>query len=122
VLIRDVLARGVGANLIHGHPASPLENISLENVRLTMASAAASPLQKSPNALTIENARNLHLKDFAITWEAPAAPAFRSALVVEDVHGLDLDGFSAQPPPNGAQAPAVIFKRVEGLLVRNSRF
>jgi len=121
VIIRNVIARGIGACLIHGHVDSLLENISLENVRLTIASDADSPLQKSPNALTIENARNIRLKDFEITWEAPAANAFQSALLVDNVEDLTLDGLKAQPAPNGSQAPAVVLKEVKGLVVKDSR-
>lgn len=119
VLIRNIIARGIGACLIHGHPESPLENVSMENVRLEIVSEADSPLQKSPNALTIDNALNIRLKDFEIVWDTPVAPAFRSTLVMENVHGLILDGVSAKPVPNGSSEPAVILKAVDGLLERN---
>jgi polygalacturonase len=61
IILRNILARGIGACLIHGSPDSLLENVSLENLRLEIASDAASPLQKSSVALTIENACNLRL-------------------------------------------------------------
>lgn len=121
ILIRNILAKGIGACLIHGHPESPLENVSMENVRLEIVSEADSPLQKSPNALTIDNAIDLRLKDFEIVWDTPAAPAFRSTLVVENVHGLVLDGVSAKPVPNGSTEPAVVLKSVDGVLERDFR-
>ena len=34
VLLRNVIARGTGPNLIHGHVDSPLQNITLDMVRL----------------------------------------------------------------------------------------
>ena len=119
VMLRNILARGIGACLMHGHSESALEHISLENVRLEVASEADSPLQKSPNALTIDNAVDLRLKEFEIVWEKPVAPAFRSTLVIENVHGLIMDGVTAKPVPNGSSEPAVILKAVDGVLENN---
>ena len=121
VLVRNVFARGVGACLIHGHKDSLLENIALENVRLTFASDPGSPLQKSGNALIIENARNLRLKDFEIAWETPVDDEWHSALTAENVHGLTFDGVVAPQAPNNIGAPPVVFKNVDGLEIRNSR-
>jgi hypothetical protein len=119
VILRNVIARGVGACLIHGHKESPLENIALENVRLEIGSDSLSPLQKSPEAVTLENARNIRLKDVEIVWRTPVSEAWKSALVVENVHGLTLDGLSARQAPNGTGAPAVALKQVAGAVVRN---
>ena len=110
ITLRNIYGRGVGANLIHGHPDSPLENIALENVRLTVVSDEDSPLQKSGSALTVENARNVRLKDVQIAWETPCTPQWQSALSVENVQHLTLEGLSAQPAPNGSNSPAVVFK------------
>ena len=121
VLVRNVFARGVGACLIHGHPDSLLENIAIENVRLAIASDPSSPLQKSGNALTLENARNFCLKDVEIVWETPCSEQWQSALAVENVQGLTLDGLSARQAPNGTDAPAVVLKGINGALVKNCR-
>jgi hypothetical protein len=88
-------------------------------VRLEIASDADSPLQKSANALTIENAKTIRLKEFEIVWEPPVAQAFRRALMVENVHDLILDTVIAQPVPNGLNETAVVLKAVDGLLERN---
>jgi len=119
VRIQNIFARGIGACLIHGHKESPLENITFENVRLEIVSDADSPLQKSPYALTIENAKTIRLEDFEIVWESPVAQAFRSTLMVENVHDLILDTVFAKPVPNGSNEPAVVLKSVDGLLERN---
>jgi hypothetical protein len=119
VHIQNIFARGIGACLIHGHKESPLENISFENVRLEIVSDADSPLQKSPNALTIENAKTIRLKEFEIVWEPPVAQAFQRTLMIENVHDLILDTVIAKPVPNGSNEPAVVLKSVDGLLERN---
>mgnify|MGYP000274199919 CR=1 FL=1 len=121
ILLRNIFARGIGACLIHGSPDSLLENVAFENVRLEIASDADSPLQKSENALTIENARHLRLKDFEIAWESPVAPAFHRALKINNVHGLTLDAVTAPPVPDRDGAPGAMMENVTGLEIRNGR-
>ena len=119
VMLRNILARGIGACLIHGHNESPLENISLENIRLEIVSEKDSPLQKSPNGITIENAVDMHLKEIEIVWDTPVASAFRSSLFIENVRGLVLDNVIAKPVPNGSTESAVILRSVDGVLERD---
>ena len=113
ILIRNVFARGIGACLIHGHPESPLENVTLENVRLEMISDADSPLQKSPVALTVENARQFRLKDCEIVWETPAAQAFCNSLLIENVQDLTLDHIAAAPVPHASAGEAIILRKTD---------
>jgi hypothetical protein len=108
VMLSNIVARGVGACLIHGHPASPLENVSLENIRLTVGADTGSPLQKSGNALTVENARNLRLRDVEIAWEEPCSPQWRSAISMSRVDGLTWERVHAPRAPNGSGEPAVV--------------
>ncbi len=122
ILLRNIFARGVGANLIHGSVDSPLENITFENVRLTVASDPGSPLQKSGHAITIENARNFRLKDVEIVYEDPVSDEWQSALFAQNVNGLTLDSVTAQAAPNNNHAPAVEFKNVEGVDIRSCKF
>lgn len=121
ILVRNIFARGVGANLIHGHPDSLLENVTLENIRLTVPSDPNSPLQKSGNAITVENARNLSMRNVEIVWEAPVSDEWQSALSVSNVHGLTLDDISAPTSPTNPNTPAVVFTNVDGLEIRNCK-
>jgi hypothetical protein len=120
ILIRNVFARGMGPCVIAGHPDSYLENVSLENIRLEVSEDLSVPaaLHKTVNALTIQRARHFRLKDVEIVWAEPASPKWRSALVLEDIEGLTLDGVSARQAPNGTDAPAIVFNRVAGASVR----
>jgi hypothetical protein len=115
VILRNILARGIGACLIHGSKDALLENITIENMRLEIASDAASPLQKSPVALTIENARNLRLKDFEVVWDVPVAPAFEQAVRVENVTDLTFERVSAPPVPGQSIRPGITFHQVKTL-------
>jgi len=119
VILSNIIAHGPGPNKIHGHASSPLENVTLDNVRLTVDGDLEAPWKKSPIALTIENARNFKLKDVEIAWESPSNDHWQSALVAQNVTGLVLDGVSARQAPNGTEAAAVVVKNVEAAVIRN---
>ena len=118
VLIRNVIARGKGSSVINGHPDSWLEGITLENVKLFLSSDPAAPYDKSVHALKIQRAKNFKLKDVEVFWEKPEWSKWESALYVEDVRGLQLDGFSGRQARQGASFPAVVLNRVEEALIR----
>jgi hypothetical protein len=115
----NIVAHGPGPCKIHGHVNSLLENITFDNVRLTVDADPDAPWQKAPVAMTIENARDIKLNDFKIMWQAPTAPHWQSALVVNNVTGLTLDGVSVRQADNDTQAPAVQFNGVFGAVIRN---
>jgi polygalacturonase len=119
VIVSDVIARGYGTNLIHGNVDSPLEDVTLENVRLTVAYDPNGSPRKMEHAVVVENARNLRLKDFEINWEQPFSDKWQSALTFQNVQGLLLDGVSARQAPNGTRAPAILFNDVDGAVIRD---
>src|SRR5712692_9549997 len=119
VLLSNIIAHGPGPCRVHGHVDSPLENITFQNVRLTVDSDPESPWQKAPVALTIENARNFRLSDVEIAWQVGSPGHWQNALVVENVQGLVLDGLSARQAASSTKAPAVLFKAVDGAVVRD---
>ena len=121
VLIRNVVARGMGSSLINGHPDSWIEGITLDNIKLFLSTDPASPLQKTTHAMKIQWARNIKLKDVEVIWDKPESDKWQSALYVEDVKGLELDGFSARQAKPGAETPALLLNKVEGATIRNSR-
>ena len=121
VRLSTIIAHGPGPCRMHGRADSPLENISFENIRLTVDADPGSPWKKGPNALTIENARNLRLNNVEIGWQAPSLDHWQSALAVENVQGLVLDGLAAGSGPDALEAPAVLLKDCQDVVVRNSR-
>jgi hypothetical protein len=120
VRITNLIAHGPGPSRIQGDPTAALENITLENVRLTIDSDTASPWKKKPVALTIKHARNLTLKDVQFTWQAPGQDHWTSALLVEDVAGLTLDDISARQGLSQPGAPAIVLRAVDGAVVQNA--
>ena len=121
VLLRNVIARGTGPNRIHGHIDSPLQNITLENVRLEVTTEPDTYAQKCVNAIMVDNALNFRMKDVEVVWDTPHSDRWRSALVIENVKGLTLDGVSARQSPNSPDAAAIVFNGVDGALVQHCR-
>ena len=119
ILVKNILAKGYGTNLIHGHRDSMLENVRLENIRLAIAYDPHGSPRKMENAVVIENARNLSLKDFEIVWEEPYSDQWQSAITVDNVYGLTLDSVSARQAPSETEAPAILLQKVNGAVIRN---
>jgi hypothetical protein len=118
VLIRNVVARGQGTSMIHGHPDSWLDGVSLDNIKLFVSNDPDSPLQKTVDAIEIRWARNLKLRDVEVIWDKPASAKWQTALRLEDAQDVELDDFRGRAVGNGA--PAVAFTNVDGATVRNS--
>ncbi|MCR4397277.1 MAG: hypothetical protein NUW07_11195, partial [Candidatus Saccharicenans sp.] len=53
VLIKNVIARGQGSSQIAGHPESPLEEVTIENLRLAISHNPEALYDKAVNALEI---------------------------------------------------------------------
>lgn len=121
VLIRNVIARGNGSSVILGHPESYLDNVTLENIRLFLSAQPDHPMQKAEHALKFRWARNLKLRDIEVHWEKPESEKWQSALYLEDIQGLELDGFSGRPAKAGTDIPAIVLRQVEDATVSNTK-
>ncbi len=121
VLLHNVLMRGQGACNLMGHPDHWLEDVKLENVRLFLTATPDNPLEKAKHAMSIRWAKNLTLKDVEIVWGSPESTKWESALHLEDIQGLVLDGFRGGPAPGAQSAPAVVLHQVDDAVVRNCR-
>lgn len=121
IVIRNVIARGMGSSMIEGHVTSPLENVTLDNVRLAVAWNPDEPLQRTRDALTVRNARNFTLRNVEIVWEGEPASRAQSALVVDEVEDLVLDAVSARQARADSGAAAIKLRNVRWAAVRNCR-
>lgn len=118
ITIRDVTAHAKGTARLYGHAASWLDGLTLENVKLHLAADPAAPFDYADHALDIRRAKNLKIKGLAVTWEKPSLPAWQSALHLQDIRSLALDGFAGRGAPNH---PAVVLNQVAEATIRRSR-
>jgi polygalacturonase len=119
IKIQNVIAHGYGSSVCNGHPDSWLDDISFENVKLTLAHDPQAAYDKAVDALVFKQARNLRLKDVQIAWEGPPSGKWRSALALDEVQGVVLDGVTAVQAPGAEDAPAVLLNLVEFAVIRN---
>jgi len=121
VHIKNVIARGKGPSVINGHPESWLDSITIENLKLFLSSDPQAPYEKAVHCLKFEMVKNLRLKDIEVVWDKPESEQWESALCLEKINGLKLDGFSGRQARLGGASPAVILNQVEGAIVRNCK-
>jgi hypothetical protein len=120
IQLRDVLARGSGSCLVHGHVDSPLENVTLENVRLELSFEPDAHPRRFEHVLRLENLRNSRLRNVEIAWAEPYSPAWQSALTVDNAEDLLLDGITATQAP-GSATPVLDLKDVRRSRIQNCR-
>jgi polygalacturonase len=121
----------VSTATISGLPGYTIDNLTLENIKMTNAGGgtkedgkAIPPYLKeySPNqyktrpaaAFFVRHVKNLKLKNVEMAYEAPD---YRSPLVIWDADGVTLDRFNS-PRPEGVDGMQL--EDVRGLTVRNS--
>ncbi|MGA2586418.1 MAG: glycosyl hydrolase family 28 protein [Candidatus Aminicenantales bacterium] len=123
VTIANVIAHGQGASVCNGHPDSPLDGVTMDNVKLFIAHDPAAPYDKAVHALTFKQAKNLKLRNVEIIWDKPEYDRWASALALEDIEGLELDGFRGGSAPAGGTkaAPAVVLSQVDNAIVRHCK-
>jgi polygalacturonase len=123
VTISNVIARGKGSSACNGHPDSWLEGITMDNVQLFIAHDPAAPYDKAVNALTFKQAKNLRLRNIEIVWEGALYDPWAHALYLEDIQGLELDGFRGRQAQvdKAAAGAAVVLDDVRDGLIRDGR-
>jgi hypothetical protein len=118
VLIQNVIAHGKGSSVINGHPDSWLDGITFENIKLFLSSDPSAPYDKAVHAFKFRRARNLKLRDIEVIWEKPELKKWESALYLEDIQGLEIDGFRGKQAWPGAESPAIQLNRVQEAMIR----
>jgi len=121
IAIRNVIAHCTGPSNIDGHPESPIDGLTLENVKLIVSTDPTAPYDFTVHAMRITNATNLKLKGIEVEWEKPALDKWQSALDLENVRGVELDGFTGRQAWPGKDDPAIAFVNVSGAMIRDSK-
>jgi hypothetical protein len=121
IAIRNVIAHCTGSSNIDGHPESPIEGLTLENIKLFMSTDSTAPYDMAVHAMRITNATNLKLKGIEVEWEKPQLDKWQSALDLENVQGVELDDFTGRQAWPDRDFPAVAFEDVSDAVIRNSK-
>jgi hypothetical protein len=101
-----------GTSRISGHAERPLENITIDGLRVKML-AENRPDKRATHAIVIEGVAGLTLRNVEIEWDEQAPePAWGSALVLRDIGALRLDGFRGRAGSREAVTPAIVRERV----------
>ena len=120
VIIHDIIVHCQGTSRIEGHPERPLEGITFENIKYFISSDPTKPFDMATSALIFRRAKNLKLRNIEVYWEKPASNKWESALVVEDVDGLQLSGFTGNAAWPDQNIPAVFLNNVKNANVDDS--
>jgi uncharacterized Zn-finger protein len=119
VIIHDVIVHCQGSSTIYGHPESWLNGVTFENIKFFISSDPAKPYDTALHAMDFRFIRNLRLRNIEVNWEKPSSDKWESALSLEDVDRVQLDGFAGNSAWPERNIPAVVLKRVTNATLRN---
>ncbi len=108
-------AQGIarGTSLIAGDADRPLENISVQNLRVKML-PEERPDKRATHAIVIERVDGLTLRNIVVDWDDRSSePSWGSALVLRDVSRLILKEFRGNAGNKDPGTPAIIRVRVK---------
>ena len=120
VIFRDMIVHCQGTSEIAGHPERWLEGMTFDNIKFFISSDPSQPYDLATSAMIFRRAKNLNLRNIEVQWDKPAYDKWESALVVEDVDGLQLKGFMGDAAFPDRNIPAVLLNRVENANVEQS--
>jgi hypothetical protein len=121
VVLRNIIARGKGTSSIHGHPERPLEDVTLDNVKIFMSADPQWPLQKAVEAMSVRWAKDLRLKDVEVVWDKPDSEKWQHALHLQDIKDLELIGFRGGSVKTGTPSPVVVLEEVQDAMIKNAK-
>jgi hypothetical protein len=120
VVFHDMIVHCQGTSEIAGHPERPLEGITFANIKFFISSDPKSPYDMATSAMIFRRIKNLTLRNIEVNWDKPASEKWQSALLVEDVDGLQLDGFMGNAAWPDHNDPAVLLNQLKNANVRSS--
>ena len=120
VIFHDIIVHCQGTSEIAGHPERWLEGITFANIKFFISSDPKAPYDTATSAMIFRRAKNLKLRNIEVYWDKPTYDKWQSALLVEDVDGLQLSGFSGNAAWPEKNIPAVELNHVKNANVDNS--
>ena len=117
VRFKNITCKGENGVLVYSKDGSPIENISFENVSVTLSKTTKwdsglydlrpglgrEVIKKKNSAFFIKNAEGVKFEKTQIHWENVCGE-YAHALEAEDVKGIETDGFSGTAAHKGDEA------------------
>ena len=121
VIFHDIIVHCQGTSAIQGHPERWLEGITFANIKFFISSDPKAPYDMATSAMIFRRIKNLRLRNIEVKWEKPTYDKWEGALLVEDVDGLQLEGFSGNSAWPDRSIPALVLGRVKNATVENAQ-
>ncbi len=93
--------------------------MTFENIKFFISSNPDSPYDTAKNAMSFRWIKDLKLRNIEVNWEKPAYDKWESAISLEDIDGLQVDGFSGIAAWPERDVPAIALKNVQNATLRD---
>ena len=91
-----------------------------ENIKFFISSNPASPYDTAKNAMSFRLDQGISgCRNIEVNWEKPWFDKWESALSLQDIDRLQVDGFSGSSAFPERNIPAMVLDRVKGASLRN---
>ncbi|HVN58273.1 MAG TPA: glycosyl hydrolase family 28-related protein [Bacteroidales bacterium] len=120
VLLTNIIARGTGSCFCNGHPDNWMEDITINNFKFYLSHDPSVPYDKSTDAISFRQVRNLKLKDVEVIREGTEFSNWQSALSLNEIDGLQIDNFKAASLAGSPAVPVVRMTDVKNAVVSNT--
>jgi hypothetical protein len=121
IVFRNIIAHCKGGAYITGHPNGYIDGLTYDNIKFFVGTDPSAPFDWTTDAMTFRWVKNLKLRDVEIHWETPEAAKWRSAIHMEEVDGVEIDGFEGRQAKLGAEVPSVQLTNVSDVMIRASK-
>ncbi len=142
VRFSNIIGEAESGMLIYGSPDSPVENLTLDRVRLrikappkrisdavggnfdlrwTATNLAEAIFKHDIPGLYARYMNNLTIRDLEIAWGDGSPSYFSGGVFCENFRNLTIDGFDGRQAPEEGNAAAVTLRHGHDFTIRNSR-
>jgi len=118
IVIHDVVVHCQGESTIFGHPERHLEGISFANIKFYISSDPNAPYDIATHAMSFKWIDDLSLRNIEVHWQKPYYAKWESALSIQDVDGLQINGFTGNSAWPERGTPAVFLSEVGNATLR----
>lgn len=121
IVIDNVISHARGTSTITGHAERRLENVTISNLQMFMEEEN-TPDKRATDAIRVDGVNGLKMRNVSVQWaEDRTEEKWRSAMVLKEVTGLEVDTFTGRQGLRNSKAPVVVMENVADGVLRNLR-